>query len=88
MLVYTILDNMFLAYTCIYKYMNYIQAYTTIHFYILRYTSMIILIQGAGIPDEVQVFPSAATMIAAATAAVNLNLRTVVSCVYRVQKWQ
>ncbi len=39
---------MFLACTCIYKYINYVQAYTSIYLYILQYTSMIILIQGAG----------------------------------------
>ncbi len=49
-LVYTIRDNMFLAYTCIYKYKKYIQSYTTIYLYILQYTSMIIPIQGVRIP--------------------------------------
>jgi hypothetical protein len=34
-LVYTIFDNMLLAYTCIYKYMNSINAYTIIYLYIL-----------------------------------------------------
>ncbi len=52
-LVYTIFDNILLAYTCICKYMNSIKAYTTIYLYILWYTSMIILIHDARIPDVV-----------------------------------
>ena len=45
---------MFFSYTCILKYMNYIQSYTIIYLYIIIYTSIIVLIQGPRIPDDLR----------------------------------
>ena len=44
-------EIMFLGYTGIYKYIKYVLAYTTIYWYILVYTNMVILVGGVRIPD-------------------------------------